>query len=659
MIRTRVSGDSQLLKTEIVSELGENPLLLPAYVEQALAANNRVKYLFTLLQEARRFADHPETGATDLRAERTAADVSDTAFDSIIANTQKTAGNNYYIPHVAQIHDEIVAAVTDMLAPIKVGYGKKIAADYDERLQNLLAAAPDFSGDEVEANYIERVTHGRRKEADSLHILVMDLHKLINKLQADLAQESIDGAKAYAVGDADRLLIRAFMKGLNTTAPLKFDHPGLDTTATRSADKVIIENDIGTTDAHVLVIHIEGKNVTLTYTDVHERRAMFFESLFESYNVNWKDTRTRGLSKAEEEERYFLCVGSYKAKTEEALLDYLTFLGSRIVYLIDWNKARKRLRNFIKKQDSLALLKWAADNNVGHRAFLQIGGERVIYEALAQVSRTQADYGSRLDELLGRERAIDFLKFILQTACEGLLSGRSERLIRDEVKAEIFNYFQSAQEGIYELCADHAASIFDLADAVRDALEHINGSVHRDRIARMAMLAKRWETKADELLNRVREVARRSGDGMSFRKLTEQADDVADSLEEIAYLLTLLPDKPLAAEINQPLLSLSNQVVDGVRGYIRCIETARQLEESNMREDRQDFLEAVDDIIIVEHQTDAEERHLMTLLLQQDTDPKQMHLLSRLASSFEEAADALARCAITMKDYVIDEVITT
>ena len=98
--------------------------------------------------------------------------------------------------------------------------------------------------------------------------------------------------------------------------------------------------------------------------------------------------------------------------------------------------------------------------------------------------------------------------------------------------------------------------------------------------------------------------------------------------------------------------------MNGVRGYIRCIETARQLEESNMREDRQDFLEAVDDIIIVEHQTDAEERHLLTLLIQQENDPRHMHLLTRLASSFEEAADSLARCAITMKDYVIDEVIT-
>ena len=420
-----------MIKTEIVSELGENPLLLPAYVEQALLANNRIKYLFTLLQEARRYADHPETGATDLRSERSAADISDASLDDIIPNAQRTADNNYFIPHIAQLHEQIVSALKNMLAPIKVGFSEEMAKQHEQRLAALLEQTPDFSGEEVTSDYIERATHGRRDESDSLHLLVMDLHKLINKLQADLAQETIDGAKAYAINDSDRVMIKAFMKGLNNTAPLKFDHPGLDTTVTRSGNKLIIENDIGTTDAHVLVIHVEGLRVTMTYTDIHERRAIFFESLFETYNVDWQDTRTRGLSKEEEDERYFLCVGDFNADSEVTLLDYLTFLGSRIVFLIDWNKARKRLRNFVKKRDSLELLKWSADNNHGHRAFLQIGGERIIYEALAQVSRTEAHYGDRLDELLGRERAIDFLKFILQTAADGLLNGRSERLIRE------------------------------------------------------------------------------------------------------------------------------------------------------------------------------------------------------------------------------------
>lgn len=648
-----------MLKTQIVSELGENPLLLPAYVEQALQANDRVKYFFTLLQEARRCADHPEIDATDLRAERSAAGITDPGLDAIIPGSRRTANNEYYIPQIARLHEHIQAAMENMLAPIRVGLGATECARYEKRMQNLFKLTPDFTGDEVSADYIDLVTHGRRDNSDSLHLLVMDLHKVINQLQAGLAQETLDGAKAYAITDRDRGLIKAFMAGLNSTAALKFDHPGLDTTATHSGQRLIIENDIGTTDAHVLVIHVEGRKVTLIYTDNHEQRALFFESLFENYNVDWQDTRTKGLGKEDDNERYFLCIGTFVAKSEEQLAEYLHFLGSRIVFLIDWNKARKRLRNFIKKGDCLTLLKWAADNNFGHRAFLQVGGERLIYESLAQVSRTDARYGDRLDELLGSEQAMEFLKFVLQTTAAGLLKRRSERLIRDEIKAEIFQYFQSAGENIYDLCADHAAIIFDLANTVCNALGQAAASRQAEQTSRMAVLAKRWETKADDLLNRLRDVARRTGTGLQIRRLTEEADDVADALEEIAYLLTLLPDKPVEANIGQPLQSLASLLVEGVRGYIRCIESARQLEESNVREDRQHFLEAVDDVLTIEHQADAEERRLLKLLLQQDADTPLIHLLSRLGQTFEEATDILARCASILKDYVLGEIITT
>ena len=608
-----------MLKTEIVSELGENPLLLPTYVEQALQANDRVKYFFTVLQEARRCADHPETGATDLRAERTAAGIMEQDLDAIVPNAQRSKTGKYYIPLISLLHKYIVTAIQNMLTPVRVAFGKKEYAQYEKRLNELLACAPDFTGDEVGADYIHMATHGQRHSSDSLHLLVMDLHKLINKLQAELSKESLDGAKAYSIIENDRPLIRAFMSGLNMTAPLKFDHPGLATTATRSGKRLIIENDIGTTDVHVLVIHVEGLKVTLTYTDIHERRATFFESLFESYNVEWQDTLSRGMGEEKDQKHYFLCLGTFSAGDEEQLADYLHFLGSRIVFLIDWNKARKRLRNFIKKSDCIALLKWAADNNFGHRGFLQVGGERLVYEALAQVSRAEYHYGDRLDELLGREHAIELLKYVLQTASQGLMNGRSERLIRDEIKTEMFNYFKSAGESIYELCADHAANIYDLANAVSNTLTRDAGIIPGEQTARMAVLAKRWETRADDQLNRLREVARRTGSGQEIRELTEQADDVADSLEEAAYLITLLPDKPVDTDVTRQLQNLSILLVDGICGYIRCIENARQLEESNIREDRQDFLEAVDDIITIEHQTDAEERRLLKLLLQQDS----------------------------------------
>jgi hypothetical protein len=49
------------MKTEVLAAIGEQDgLRRPAAVNAALAANDRVKFAFTLLQAALAHADHPE-----------------------------------------------------------------------------------------------------------------------------------------------------------------------------------------------------------------------------------------------------------------------------------------------------------------------------------------------------------------------------------------------------------------------------------------------------------------------------------------------------------------------------------------------------------------------------------------------------------------------
>ena len=60
---------------------------------------------------------------------------------------------------------------------------------------------------------------------DSLHRLVMDLHKRLNVMQAELAEETLDGAAVYGLSDADRPLVSAFMAGVNRTAKLEVQSP--------------------------------------------------------------------------------------------------------------------------------------------------------------------------------------------------------------------------------------------------------------------------------------------------------------------------------------------------------------------------------------------------------------------------------------------------
>jgi hypothetical protein len=103
-----------------------------------------------------------------------------------------------------------------------------------QRLDALLPVLENPEEDLIEDQRIREITRAGKDGRDSVHQLVMDLHKRLNAMRAELAEERLDGAAVYRIGKSDRPLIAAFMAGLPRTAPLKFDHPGLDTTATRA-----------------------------------------------------------------------------------------------------------------------------------------------------------------------------------------------------------------------------------------------------------------------------------------------------------------------------------------------------------------------------------------------------------------------------------------
>ena len=75
-------------------------------------------------------------------------------------------------------------------------------------------------------------------------------------------------------------------------------------------------------------------------------------------------------------------------RTRHALECALEHLGATLVFLIDWNKARKCLRHFVSKEATSEILEWAAEHEVGHRAFLEVGGDALIADLLGSVSES-------------------------------------------------------------------------------------------------------------------------------------------------------------------------------------------------------------------------------------------------------------------------------
>ena len=642
-------------KTQIVAALGELSLLLPSLLNEALAANDRAKYRLTLLQSAKNRADLPDSSFSNFRTERLACAIADSSYDEVVAETVKRGNDLYAVPKIQEICSSLRDDLIAMIAPLEAARNPQ-ASFFQRRLQELSGAPWCDTDDTIAGTRILSLAASDADRGDSLHLLIMDLHKELNKLQADIATEHIAGASVYGLQSADNQLVAAFMKGVNRTKALKFEHPGLGTTATRANGKLIIQNDIGATDAHVLVVHVEGMRAEVIYTDNHLPRLLFFLEMFADWKVDWGEVHSR-TDRAFAGGVYHHCLGTLVARDKSELKDFLSHLGSRLVFLIDWNRARKRLQLLVPKQDALFLLTWAAANDLGHLAFLKAGGERMVFDALQFGAGGSLTLGTTLDEALGRETAVSFLQFILRSCSQGLLHNRPLALVRDEARVELHRYYQSAQQNLLDLASDHAALAVEMATVIRDGLLIASDADAPARFQRIGQRAKEWERKADELVIRARELAPQSERAGAIRQLLEVADDIPDELEEAAFHLTLLTPDGLVEDLRQPLAALAQQLVESTREYLKAIENARGIQSSGSSEDMGDFLESIHRIVAIEEQSDTTERLVRKALVTGKMDYRQAFVIAECAKKLESAADAVMHTGMTLRDQILSKVV--
>ncbi|HRZ02311.1 MAG TPA: DUF47 family protein [Burkholderiaceae bacterium] len=640
-----------LEKSRMMAALGEVALLKPAQIAAALVANDRAKYYMSLLQAARQHARTPDAPAPNLRPERQACGIDDASLDAVLAGCEAGGTGDLRLPRAPELVDRLRSEVTGLLRPIEGEPGTRLAT----RLAALMERVGTVRAEAITGAQIDLLT--AVGDEDTVHRVVMDAHREINRLQAAIATETIEGAAAYGLEEGDRPVVRAFMKGVARTASLKFDHPGLDATATRTAGRLVIQNDLGTTDAHVLVVRVEGLQVTVSYTDVHLQRLLFLQALLRASGMRWDDTRSRA-DNGFADGVYHLASGRLEAADPAQLLEFVELLGSRLVFLLDWNRARKRLRQFLPKDDAIRLLRWAAEAEVGHMGWLRMGADALIQDALQFVERAtrgQIGVGEPLHEMLGIAQTVEFMRFVLRTSTEAARRGEPPTYVQDAVRAELLGQVRSGQQALLDLAAEHAAWIAEVAQAVRDALLAWPLVDENPRTKVLAARAKRCESRADELVVRARELALRAERGEFHRRLVEAADDVADELEDAAFHLSLVPAGASAESLHAPLRALGELLVQGAQEYVKAIEAARVVRRAGAREDTRDFLEAVHRILQIERSTDLAEREVEVALAAASGDFRSFHFIGQTARNLEGAADALMHCALQMRDEVLDQ----
>jgi uncharacterized protein Yka (UPF0111/DUF47 family) len=513
-----------------------------------------------------------------------------------------------------------------------------------------------FDHGAILGDQIASMTSGDRKRSDSLHLLVMDAHRAINRLQVETAVETIDGAQAHQLSSTGRCRVKAFMRGLNRTAALKFDHPGLATTATEFQDQLLIQNDIGTTDAHVLVVRVHDLDASVTYTDIHRQRLEFFQSLFDETKVKWSGTEYRQSEMLESGE-YMLSTAQFTAEMPEDIEAFLEHLGSRIVFLIDWNKMRKRLQDFVGKRAAVDILKWAADNDLGHRALLEVGGEQALGEAVEYAAGTSLQYGQRLDDLISEEAAVRFLKEAIRLAATGLRQKRSRRNIKDEIKASLVGFFETEKLGIFDLAADHSAIGYDLAFNLVETLTRMSSDAEAAWISRFAARAASWEARADQILNEARDDIRRFNRPRSLRVFLEFCDDAVDELEEAAAILDVARlTRPTPATLDQ-IRDLAELALLSSQEIVKCIASAASVSRSDVRDDLDEFMVALERLVAIEHKADEALRAFRRRLVEENPDAKQLFVLWDLTVALETATDANAHAGQELRTYLMEEVI--
>lgn len=642
-------------KLSIVEELGEKELLVPGLLNSALIANNKIKYYFTLLQTAREKALHPEKEYPNLRMERITAGENDTSLDAVVNGALKIDDDNYLLPYSEKILASVLLCMDEMIRPL-VASSRVDASEFSSRLEKLRYGITFREADLITGELIQQITSGDREKGDSLHLLVMDMHHALNNLQQAVAVEMIDGASAYMLEKDDREMVKAFMAGVNRTASLKFGHPGLGTTATRTDEKLVIQNDIGETDAHVIVINVQEPEVSITYTDIHMPRLLFFHSLFGNFDIEWADTISKPGKGTLEEGVYHLSVGVYRAPDKTDMASFLTHLGSRIVFLIDWNRARKMLRNFMRNRDAITVLKWAADNDVGHRGFLTLGGEKLVFDSLEMASRIPIRYGEPLSQVIGRERTMEFFQGAMKRATLGLLENQAHMLLQDEIKAEMLRYFRTVQQELFELCSQHASFTVEVAITVRDTLIQLLYGGDTSLPERSSKRNKFWESNADDIVNKVRSLSRRTEAAAFFVDFIVMADDVMDYLEEASYLLTLVPANVRSKKIITEILHMAELALEGCQEFLKSLYSSQFVRSSFNQEEMQHFLMSVTRIFNIEEECDVALRNIRRTILAESADHRENLVSLELAYNIEKSTNSLMKASLTLREDIFENI---
>jgi uncharacterized protein Yka (UPF0111/DUF47 family) len=259
--------------------------------------------------------------------------------------------------------------------------------------------------------------------------------------------------------------------------------------------------------------------------------------------------------------------------------------------------------------------------------------------------------GDHLADVLGAEQAQGFVLDSMALCTRGALAGHPVALLEDEARVLLSRRLQQHAPG-FSLVAEHAAYCHELVQAVRDALTHSGDHA----AAELAARAKAWERRADHLVMQARNLAKRHPSWKHFAALVEEADEVADHLEEACFLIGVMAEDHKGAlqhGARAQLGRLTDLVLQAVQDYVRALEIARGLGQAREIEDFNTFLDATWRVVLAERRCDEQWRTARRHLLKELKQPAELMLATDLGIEIESASDALLRVSYLLREMVL------
>ena len=125
-------------------------------------------------------------------------------------------------------------------------------------------------------------------------------------------------------------------------------------------------------------------------------------------------------------------------------------------------------------------------------------------------------------------------------------------------------------------------------------------------------------------------------------------------MEETLFVLTMVTKQEIIGYFYEPLLDLAELAAHSSMEYLKAIENAKIIDKWSTCEEIDDFLQAIDKIITIEHQADDVNRKVKAAIMNDSNNFKQLYILSEISKNIEDVTDSLMKSAVIVRDYVME-----